>query len=133
MESKSPKVLEPYAEWRRSNVEDPDVWTERLTAEDLRELDDALQYAKRKSTNVLELDKGDFPLPHLAPRLRRVENELINGRGFVLIRGLPRDQYDKDDASLLYWGIGMHLGRPWPQNKKGHVLGDVTDQGKTAG
>ena len=24
----------------------------------------------------------------------------------------------------------MHLGRPWPQNAKGHLLGDVTDQGK---
>ena len=25
----------------------------------------------------------------------------------------------------------MHLGRPWPQNDKGHLLGDVTDQGKS--
>jgi hypothetical protein len=24
----------------------------------------------------------------------------------------------------------MHLGRPWPQNAKGHLLGDVTDQGR---
>jgi hypothetical protein len=24
----------------------------------------------------------------------------------------------------------MHLGRPWPQNAKGHLLGDVTDHGK---
>jgi hypothetical protein len=31
---------------------------------------------------------------------------------------------------MLYWGIGMHLGAPWPQNKHGHVLGDVTDQGR---
>jgi hypothetical protein len=27
--------------------------------------------------------------------------------------------------------MGRHLGRPWPQNHKGHLLGDVTDQGKT--
>ena len=33
---------------------------------------------------------------------------------------------------ILYWGIGMHLGFPWPQNKHGHVLGDVTDQQKAA-
>jgi hypothetical protein len=31
---------------------------------------------------------------------------------------------------MLYWGIGLHLGDPWPQNAKGHVMGDVTDQGK---
>ena len=27
--------------------------------------------------------------------------------------------------------MGRHLGRPWPQNHKGHLLGDVTDQGKS--
>jgi hypothetical protein len=31
---------------------------------------------------------------------------------------------------LIYWGIGAHLGKPWAQNKYGHILGDVTDQGK---
>ena len=40
-------------------------------------------------------------------------------------------RYGDDDLTLLYWGIGLHLGEPWAQNKHGHVLGDVTDQGKT--
>jgi hypothetical protein len=125
-------VLEPRAEWRRSDVEREDVWTERLTPSELGELDEALRHAKSKSSDVLALDKEDFPLLTLGARLKRVERELIDGRGFSLIRGIPRHRYDKADASLLYWGIGMHLGRPWPQNKKGHVLGDVTDQGKQA-
>jgi hypothetical protein len=125
-------VLEPHAEWRRSDVERADRWTERLTSDELQELDDALRHAKAKSTDVLLLGKEDFPLPTLAMRLKRIAHELIRGRGFALIRGLPRDRYGKDDASLLYWGIGMHLGKPWPQNHKGHVLGDVTDQGRTA-
>ncbi|HEV2532600.1 TauD/TfdA family dioxygenase, partial [Phenylobacterium sp.] len=62
-----------------------------------------------------------------------IEQELIDGRGFVLIRGLPRQWWSNDDMCLAYWGIGAHLGRPWPQNAKGHVLGDVTDQGKQPG
>ena len=48
----------------------------------------------------------------------------------VLIRGVPVDRYSKDRASAIYWGVGAHLGRPWPQNAKGHLLGDVTDQGR---
>jgi len=126
-------VLEPHAEWRSSDVENDDLWTERLSPAELRELDESLRHAKSKSTDVLFLGKGDFPLPTLGARLKRIEQELIDGRGFTLIRGLPRERYDKEDLSLLYWGIGMHLGKPWPQNKKGHVLGDVTDQGKMAG
>jgi Taurine catabolism dioxygenase TauD, TfdA family len=126
-------TLEARAEWRRSDVADAATWTELLTKDEILELDRALGHAKRKSTDVLRLGKDDFPLPTLGPRLKRIERELIEGRGFVLIRGIPRERYDKEDATLLYWGIGMHLGKPWPQNKKGHVLGDVTDQGKLAG
>lgn len=125
-------VLEASTEWRRSDVVDPTKWTEQLSDRELDELHRALLHAKSKSSDVLDLGKDDFPLPSLGSRLKRIERELIDGRGFVLIRGLPRDRYDKNDASLLYWGIGMHLGRPWPQNKHGHLLGDVTDQGKSA-
>ena len=65
-----------------------------------------------------------------APSWPRIDRELIDGRGVVLIRGVPVDRYGKERASSIYWGIGMHLGSPWPQNAKGHLLGDVTDQGK---
>jgi hypothetical protein len=133
MDPKDLTLLEPRAEWRRSDVESEELWTERLTPAELHELDQSLRHAKSKSTDVLLLGKQDFPLPTLGARLKRIEHELIDGRGFTLIRGIPPGRYDKDDLSLLYWGIGMHLGKPWPQNKKGHVLGDVTDQGKAAG
>ncbi len=49
----------------------------------------------------------------------------------MLIRGVPVDRYGKERASRIYWGVGMHLGAPWPQNAKGHLLGDVTDQGRS--
>ena len=46
------------------------------------------------------------------------------------IRTLDTKKYSDDDLTMLYWGIGIHLGDPWPQNHYGHVMGDVTDQGK---
>ena len=42
----------------------------------------------------------------------------MDGRGFVLIRGLPRERWSNDEMCLAYWGIGAHLGRPWPQNPR---------------
>jgi hypothetical protein len=112
-------------------MQDSARWTEQLTAAELREIDEAIAHARSRSGDFLALGKDDFPLPTLAARLGRIERELINGRGFVLIRGLPRERYDNDALCLAYWGIGAHLGRPWPQNHHGHLLGDVTDQGKT--
>lgn len=122
--------LESACEWRAEDVLDPDAWTEVLTETEVAEIDAAVAHARSTSDNLLDIGKADFPLPGLSKRLKAIERELIDGRGFVLIRGLPRERYSNDEMCVAYWGIGAHLGRPWPQNHKGHVLGDVTDQGK---
>jgi hypothetical protein len=129
--ARAPRVLEPNGEWRAGAWKDPATYTELLDAAELEELDAALRNAKEKGDDFLLIGKEDFPLGALGARLARIENELINGRGFVVLRGLPRARYDNDEMCLLYWGIGAHLGKPWAQNKRGHVLGDVTDQGKS--
>jgi hypothetical protein len=126
----TPRILERACEWRQPDVADPAVYTVRLDEHDLEELDQALDVARSKTEDLLQLGKADFPLPRLAQRLREIERELIDGRGFTVIRGLPRERYDNDAMCLLYWGIGAHLGKPWAQNHRGHLLGDVTDQGK---
>jgi hypothetical protein len=128
-----PEVLETACEWRAEDVADPQQWTEILSFAEIEEIDAAIAFARAKSNDLLAIDKKDFPLPTLGHRLSRIEKELMDGRGFVLIRGLPRARYSNDEMCLAYWGIGAHLGRPWPQNHHGHVLGDVTDQGKRLG
>jgi hypothetical protein len=124
-------VLEPAAEWRAADVAEPEAWTLRLTPEDHAELDAALAAATAKSTDPLEIRREDFPLQGLSAKLDAAVGTLLDGRGFVRIAALEADRYGDDELTLLYWGIGLHLGEPWAQNKHGHVLGDVTDQGKT--
>lgn len=111
---------------------DESVWTEWFDDDEQRELDAALHHALAKTDDVLQITRDDFPLPTLHERLLEIERELIDGRGFVRLRGVERDRYSQTEMEILYWGIGMHLGFPWPQNKYGHVLGDVTDQQKAA-
>src|ERR1700733_1051448 len=125
-----PRQLETHVDWRSSDVADPRTWTVELTEQDSRELAHALTVAKSVSANLLEIGRDSFPLDGLVPKLAAVERELIDGRGFVRIMSLDTRRYSDDDLTLLYWGIGLHLGDPWPQNKYGHVMGDVTDQGK---
>jgi hypothetical protein len=127
------QVLETACEWRAEDVSDPAAWTEILSPAEVAEVEAALAVARARSGDMLQIGKAEFPLPTLAPRLKAIERELMEGRGFVLIRGLPRARWSNDDLCLAYWGIGAHLGKPWPQNKYGHMLGDVTDQGKAPG
>jgi hypothetical protein len=123
------QILETGSEWHAQDVADESQWIEQLDEAELDELDAALRRALEKSDQVLDISKNDFPLPGLQPRLHMIERDLIDGRGFVLLRGIDRERYSRGEMELIYWGIGMHLGAPWPQNQYGHVLGDVTDQG----
>jgi len=127
----TPELLETACEWTRDDVADASAWTELLSASEVAEIEAAIVVARQASSELLEIGKAQFPLPTLSARLKQIERELIHGRGFVLLRGLPRERFSNDDMCLAYWGIGAHLGQPWPQNHYGHVLGDVTDQGKT--
>lgn len=121
--------LEEQCEWTRESLGDRYVF--ELTDDHRAELDAALEHAEAHTDDVLDIEKRHFPLPTLGPKLDRIKHDLIDGVGVALIRGVPVERYGKDRASSIYWGIGTHLGLPWPQNAKGHLLGDVTDQGKT--
>ena len=120
--------LEEHCEWTRSSL--GDSYVHHLGDAERAELHEALQIAKSHTDDVLSITADEFPLPHLSTRLAAIADDLVNGCGVALIRGIERDRYSTEDAATIYWGIGAHLGRPWPQNAKGHLLGDVTDQGK---
>lgn len=125
---RTPQILETPCEWHSDDVADESLWTEVLSEGETDELDSALRHALSISSDVLDIEREHFPLGQLATRLKSVEAELINGRGFVRLRGVDRSRYSQAEMEMLYWGIGTHLGTPWAQNKHGHMLGDVTDQ-----
>lgn len=123
--------LERHAEWRAGDVADPEAWTHHLTDAEVVELESALEVARSYTDDLLDVEQEHFPLPTLSGMLAGVAAELINGRGFQRISGLPVERLGPEASSWIYWGIGLHLGVPWPQNHKGHLLGDVRDQGKS--
>ena len=104
-------------------------WVMQLTAADIAELEAAAKPLLASGQNIATLNPADFPLPGLAPKLAALRNELVLGRGFALLRGLPVAQYDEHMAGAIFYGLGRHLGLPRSQNAKGHMLGHVRDLG----
>ena len=123
------EIVSPAA-WLGPQIQDDDGWIVRLNQADVAEIDAALS-GLRARAKTIPFGKEDFGLPNLAARLYEISDHLENGLGFVLVRGLSRDRYTDADCELIYWGLGSHLGCPISQNRRGHVLGHVTDEGKT--
>jgi hypothetical protein len=122
------RISSPCA-WIGPEIQDDASWIVRLDLHDAAEIDDALARAKRAGARI-PFTADAFPLPRLSAKLDAVLEEIERGRGFALLRGLPRARYSDADCELLYWGLGAHLGRPVSQNARGHLLGHVRDEGR---
>lgn len=55
------------------------------------------------------LDQETFPLPRLHSALREISNEIHNGRGFKVLRGLPVTKHNREENVIIYSGISSHI------------------------
>jgi hypothetical protein len=99
-----------------------------LSSGEVAEIDAALAHLHSRGTlDFPEITPAAFPLPTLGKFFAGLGRELLHGRGFLLLRGLPRERYSLDDIGLIYYGLGVHLGRPVAQSYQGELLGNVID------
>ena len=115
--------------WRRSDFPDPKAWTVELDRGIVAELDRAVRAACDRGKTLATLTADDFRVPSFAACARELRGELLDGRGFVLIRGVPAELYTAGQAAMLYWGLGTLIGTPLPQNVRGDRLYSVRDEG----
>ena len=120
------------AAWLGAELADRDDWVHVLTEGEIGELESALANVRRRGLEVTAIDREAFPLGSLERTIARWADELDDGRGFLLVRGLPVRRWSERDAAAVYWGIGQHLGVPVSQNTDGDRLGHVRDTGADA-
>lgn len=104
-------------------------WVHHFSNSEIAEIDSAYRHALDAGRTLATLTRADFPLPTVSSILARVQRELEDGWGLFLLRGIPVENYTKDDLRFIYWGLGLHLGTAVSQSKRGDVLGDVRDLG----
>lgn len=129
-----PPEIRDHSAWYGTDLAKRTDWIKHLLQAETAEVEGAIRrLAESPDLDFTTIGSDDFPLPTLGPRLRRLLDEVINGRGFVLIRGLPIQRWTKREAAIAFLGIGVHLGNLRMQNAAGHLLGHVMDLGRSSG
>jgi hypothetical protein len=113
--------------WTSRDFDSPSDWSLPLSDETRGELKAAVEQAKKRG--VEPISPEDFPLPSFAHTAAEIRRRLVDGIGFVVLRGLALDDYTEHDVQLLYTGIGTHLGTILPQNLRGDRVYSVRDEG----
>jgi hypothetical protein len=129
-----PPPVRDASAWYGSDLAGRTDWIEHLSETEIADVEKAVRQFTYSPTQPLA-DSAFFdlpttvPLPILAPRLKELLEEVLNGRGFVLIKELPTTRWSKREAAIAFLIIGTHLGNLRMQNADGHLLGHVKDLG----
>lgn len=128
--------------WKAANFADnsgrdknqDSIWCHHLTTAEIAACDAMLASLKSRGLAFPQIKQSDIAKPDivtgaLAELLDSLTDELENGLGFKLLRGLPIARYSDDDINTLFYAIGLYMGQPVCQNPKGDLLGNVMNVG----
>ena len=121
------RPIEHPGAWTRADFEDLADITFELDERHLQALDRGLGAARASGRPTEELRREDFPLVGIENDLDAIRDQVQNGRGLVLLRGLPVARYSRQDMYRMFWGLGSHFGRAVSQSLMGDRLGHVTN------
>jgi len=116
--------------WFGADLGDDPSWLHHLTPTYIEEIDRVIEGLRRNRRTLDTVTRADFPFPTFGVFLKRFVWRDIGGRGFGMIRGLPRHRYTDDEIGMLFWGLGFHMGIGVSQNPQGHLLGHVVSYGE---
>lgn len=126
-----PRVNGPSA-WVGAEIAESQPWVIQLTDAEVAEVEQAVSHSLASGIDLRTLGASEFPLPGLQARLATIQNELLHGLGFAVLRGLPVQHWTAEQSAAACLGIGSHIGKARSQNGKGHLLGHVRDLGRDA-
>lgn len=117
--------------WSAGELAAQHDWKIQIGGNALDDIAGALAGVKKRGLALKEITAQDFPLPSLARDFLKVKQLLAQGPGVCLLRGLPVDQYPREDIDLILWGLGTHVGEAIAQSYRGDMIGEVMDMTHT--
>lgn len=131
LDSTLPPEIRDASAWYGPALARQTDWITHLCDTEIAEVEQAVR--DLGGVDLAALHPKDVPLPTLGPRLQRMLDEVLNGRGVVLIKSLPVERWTRREAAIAFLAIGVHLGNLRMQNAAGHLLGHVKDLGRSSG
>jgi hypothetical protein len=119
--------------WHGRDMATSRRWIRQLAPDALAEIDAALRAVRRRGLAWHAIARDDFPLPRAQAWLADIREELENGSGMLLLRGLPVARYSEAELRCVWMGLGANLGTPVYQNNRGELMRAIRDEAAAAG
>jgi Taurine catabolism dioxygenase TauD, TfdA family len=120
------QIHHPMA-WRGTEIGKEELAFD-LTRRHVSALEDVLLRVRREGRALGEIRAGHCRHPALDDDFARVFDDIQEGRGIVILRGVPVAEHSVEEVSAIHWAIGTHFGRGVSQSARGDLLGQVRDE-----
>lgn len=127
MNSRFPAHIDRPMAWRGSDIRKDDIAFD-LTGRQAAALEELLAKFRAQGRALGAIGPADCRHPALDAPLARVFDEIQQGRGIVIVRGIPVEGHPVEDVSAMFWALGAHFGRGVSQSARGDLLGLVRDE-----
>lgn len=112
--------------WRAEDYQhQPERWVHHLTAAEKNELSNAADDFIASGLPLTGMTKDTFKLPTMSKLMGEIREDVIDGKGFNLMKGFPVEEWGVYKSAVAYIGLGTYLGYFVSQNGRGHILGHV--------
>lgn len=113
--------------WYGGDFAGKDAITFHLRPHHVQALESALAALRQRGLRQPAFGVTDFDLGDIAGEVHALRDEVMRGRGIVIVRGFPVDRHEVEDMEDMFYGFGCHLGRAVSQSRMGDRLGHVTN------
>ena len=121
-------TMDDPSAWQAAEMRTSDEWRLELADAHREEIRRAVEATGKEPIHAITRDS--FALPSLGPVLEGARRDVVDGRGFALIRGLPIEGREREWVMRAWFGLGAWFGIARPQNAAGHLVGHVKDLGE---
>ncbi|MEX2200742.1 MAG: hypothetical protein WD711_05050, partial [Dongiaceae bacterium] len=101
--------IEHPGAWKGADFRSKDDFAFDLERRHIVALDDAISLAYKRG-GWKNLRRDDAPLGAIADDVARWRHEIADGRGLLLLRGLPVERWSVEETEAAFWALGLHLG-----------------------
>lgn len=116
--------------WTGADFDAGEEWVVNLTAAHIDVLEAAMENAVSQDIAPQDLCPDNFPIGELSSVLDTAYETLEHGRGFLVLRGWPSENYSHAQTLTAFCGVASHFGKAMVQNYEGEAVVDVTDKEK---
>jgi alpha-ketoglutarate-dependent taurine dioxygenase len=115
--------------WKGADMKKDRSWIYRLNDRETADIESAFRTLLASGKGQHEVTEDDFPLEVFGRLVSAMRDQIEDGRGITLLKGVPIAGKTVDQVELLYAGIAAHIGTSIAQDTQGTLTGRVEDLG----